>query len=166
MDAPSLRPLDEDDWLVLRELRLRALEDSPDSFGPTLASTVEQPESYWRAWAKGRGRLQTFGAWSEGEPVALISAGIRDGVGHLAALWVAPEARGGGLAVDLMNAACAWLLARGCTRIELEVTEGNPASQIYKRLGFEFTGAKQPLREGSPLFEATMARETATPGTA
>jgi ribosomal protein S18 acetylase RimI-like enzyme len=162
MDAPALRPLDEDDWRVLRELRLRALEDSPDSFAPPLASALEQPESYWRAWAKGRGRLQAFGAWAGGEPVGLISAGIRDGVGHLGALWVAPEARGRGLAVGLMNAACAWLQARGCARVELEVTEGNPASEIYRRLGFEFTGAKQPLREGSPLFEATMARERPT----
>ena len=163
MDTPSLRPLDEDDWLVLRELRLRALEDSPDSFGPPLASALAEPESYWRAWAKGRGRLQAFGAWSAGEPVGLISAGIRDGVGHLGALWVAPEARGRGLAVELMNTACDWLQARGCSRIELEVTQGNPAAEIYRRLGFEFTGAKQPLRDGSPLFEATMARERPTP---
>jgi hypothetical protein len=89
MDTPSFRALNEDDWRVLRELRLRALEDSPDAFGPPLASALEQPESFWRTWAKGRGRLQAFGAWAGGEPVALISAGIRDGVGHLGALWVA-----------------------------------------------------------------------------
>jgi len=162
MDAAfQVRPLTEDDWATLRELRLAALADSPDAFGPTVESALAQPESYWRAWAKGRpGRMQAFAAFSGPDPVGLISGGTpAEGLGHFGAVWVAPRARGTGLGRELVNVMCTWLAAHGCQRIELEVTDGNPAEHLYESLGFRRTGASHPLREGSPLSEVTMARD-------
>lgn len=167
--VPAIRPLLEDDWARLRELRLQALEDAPDSFGPTLESALAQDERYWRGWARGRpGRLQAWAAFAGDKTVGLVSGGIpgEPSVGHWGALWVAPEARGQGVARRLVETVCAWLEAQGCTRIELEVTDGNPAEHLYRSLGFERTGARKPLREGSPLFEVTMARDVPTRGTA
>ncbi len=164
MDLVSIRSTTEDDWPTVRELRLRALEDSPDSFGPSLAGALEQPESYWRAWARGRpGRLQAWIGQHTGEGAGLVSGSVDDGgAGHFGALWVAPELRGGGLGERLVDTVCTWLEDQGCTRIELHVTEGNPAERLYRRLGFTRTGGRYPLREGSPLFEVTMFREVGT----
>jgi ribosomal protein S18 acetylase RimI-like enzyme len=83
---------------------------------------------------------------------------MRDGVGKFGALWVAPGERGSGLGRRLVETACAWIEACGASRVELDVTEGNPAAALYERLGFVATGQRRPLRAGSPLFEATMAR--------
>lgn len=159
---PEIRPLTGSDWQLLRELRLRALADAPDSFGPTHAATVAEPEGLWRSWASGgNGRFQVLVAFQrEGEPSGLISCSFRDGgLGGLGALWVAPEVRGTGLGRQLMEIAIALLESRGCTRLELHVTDGNPAERLYERLGFSRTGARHPLREGSLLFEVTMVRE-------
>ncbi len=165
-----IRELAEADWELLRGLRLRALEDSPDAFGPSLESAIVQPESYWQRWAAGRpGRAQAWGAFLGDEAVGLISGGFpHAGVGHLGALWVAPGARRSGLAARLLNEAAAWVERHGGHRVEFEVTDGNPAEQLYVRLGYRRTGAKKPLREGSDLSEVTMGRDLrrVTPETA
>ena len=146
------------------------MEDSPDSFGPSLESALVQPESFWRHWAAGRpGRAQAWAAFRSDEPIALISGGFpHEGVGHLGALWVAPDDRGKGLAARLLDAAATWVERNGGYRVEFEVTDGNPAEQLYLRLGYQRTGEQKPLREGSDLFEVTMARDlrSTTPGTA
>jgi GNAT superfamily N-acetyltransferase len=160
----ELRPIVEFDWQLLREIRLRALLDSPDSFGPTYEATVAEPESLWRRWASGaEGRFQVIVALdTTGNATGLISCSVREsGAGGLGALWVAPEVRGMGLGRELMRAGIAWLESHGCGRIELHVTDGNPAESLYESLGFSRTGARHPLREGSPLFEVTMSRELA-----
>ncbi len=110
MDELQILPLTEDDWETLKALRLAALADAPDSFGPTVESAREQPESYWRGWARSRaGRLQAWAAFRGREPVGLISAGVpHEAVGHLGALWVAPAERGAGLAARLLEVAAAW----------------------------------------------------------
>jgi hypothetical protein len=44
-----LRRLSPDDWLLWREVRLRALEDSPDAFGATLSEWGAAGEDRWRS---------------------------------------------------------------------------------------------------------------------
>lgn len=56
-------------------------------------------------------------------------------------LAVAPEARGTGLGRALMDAAEAWLRARGCAKIQLMVREDNAAALgFYDALGLERQG--------------------------
>ena len=74
------------------------------------------------------------------------------GVGHLYAMWVAPDARGAGVGRALVDAVVAWARARGCDRLVLSVTETNEgARRFYEACGFADTGERQPLREGSAL---------------
>ena len=156
-----IRPLSAAEAPLLRELRLRALQDSPDSFGPAYDDALLEKDAYWESWASGGGgRFQAFAAFdAAGTPIGLVSASARGaGVGGFGALWVAPEARGSGLGREMVEAACAWAADRGCTRIEMSVTDGNPAERLYESLGFARTGERHPLRPGSPLVEVTMAR--------
>jgi GNAT superfamily N-acetyltransferase len=157
----QIRRLTAADADLLREIRLRALSDSPDSFGPTLEEASRQPASYWERWAGGGdGRFHVFVALDDlGAAVGLVSGSIRPSTdGAFGALWVDPAARGTGLGRQLVEAVCRELESLGCRRIELSVTDGNRAEWLYETLGFARTGARKPLREGSPLFEVTMAR--------
>lgn len=155
----------ENDWEAVRDLRLRALADAPDAFGATLDDARARPERYWRSWARGNERLQAWLARDGHRPRGLLSSGISsEGTGMLGALWVDPAARGQRLGERLLLRGCEWLTKQGCTRLELHVTEGNPARAIYTKLGFELAGARTPLREGSELFELTMARPALAPG--
>ncbi|MGE3074624.1 MAG: N-acetyltransferase family protein [Dehalococcoidia bacterium] len=167
MPGIQIRPLGDSDWEILRELRLSALKDSPDSFGPTHESALAQDEAYWRRWAAGRpGRLQAWGAFEGARPVGLISAGVAaERAAHCGALWVSPSARRSGLGRQLLETVMEWASRNGCERLEFEVTEGNPAETLYRSMGFRRTGARHPLREGSVLEEVTMGIDL-TPGSA
>jgi ribosomal protein S18 acetylase RimI-like enzyme len=158
----EIRAATQVDWEILRDLRRAALQDSPDSFGPTFEMARTLVEEDWRSWAAGRaGMSQAFIAFEGARPVGLVSGGRNPGQGtaHWGALWVAPSARKVGLGKQLAETVCAWLEAAGATHIELEVTDGNPAERLYESLGFVRTGASKPLRDGSELREVTMARD-------
>jgi RimJ/RimL family protein N-acetyltransferase len=159
----EIRPARPTDAPLLRELRLRALRDSPDSFGPTFEQAAAEPEEYWERWAGGAdGRFHVFLAFDgDGAPLGLVSGSVRQpGLGGFGALWVSPAARGSGLGRRLVETVCTRLEELGCRRITLSVTDGNPAERLYESLGFARTGERHPLRDGSPLFEVTMARES------
>jgi hypothetical protein len=46
-DLMHLRRLEPHEVGLHRELRLRALQDAPDSFGETFADVAARPSSYW-----------------------------------------------------------------------------------------------------------------------
>jgi ribosomal protein S18 acetylase RimI-like enzyme len=151
--------LDENDWAVFREIRLRSLLDSPDAFGSTYGEESSQTERAWRDWAAGRWRGGTAvvfaGLGPAGEVVGTATGAEFDaepGVGHLYAMWVAPEARRAGLGRELVDAVAGWARARRCNRLVLRVTETNePARRLYAACGFVETGIREPLREGSEM---------------
>ena len=45
----SIRRLDGHEWRAYRDLRLRALADSPDAFGSTLERERDRPDAEWAA---------------------------------------------------------------------------------------------------------------------
>lgn len=142
-----------EDWAEFREIRLRALGDSPDSFGMTLAGALTQTEDAWRS------RLDTT------DPILLVREGgvaVAMGGGWAPAeqpgrmmiwgMWTAPEARGRGHGRAIVRHLLAWGRAHEITDVTLHVTEGNDgARRLYEQCGFRSTGEWEPLREGSPL---------------
>jgi ribosomal protein S18 acetylase RimI-like enzyme len=150
----GIRELQEHEWLLLRELRLRALRDSPDSFSPLAEDVAREADDYWQRGARlfASGPAALLVAEREGRAVGLISATAAGETGYIGAMWLEPAARGAGLGRALLDAACAALRARGCARLALTVTETNaPAIALYQRAGFALTGESKPLRPGSPL---------------
>ncbi|HEX8784997.1 MAG TPA: GNAT family N-acetyltransferase, partial [Telluria sp.] len=82
------------------------------------------------------------------------------GVVNLFQMWVAPEARGRGVAAALLQDAIAWARSIGAQRIRLGVVGGNEAAaRLYARAGFRDVGAPAPLRPGSAALEQTMQLE-------
>ena len=159
----TTRALRADEGMLLKRLRLDALKESPDSFSPTWEEVSAHDDDYWVAAAQriaGSPDIEIFIAEDEGEPVGLVSGEVdSEGVGHIGAMWASPMVRGKGVGRQLMNTVMTFLVQRGCTRVELSVTETNRvAINLYRNLGFHFTGLEVPLREGSNLMNLTMAR--------
>jgi GNAT superfamily N-acetyltransferase len=123
--------------LRLRAIRLRALADSPDAFGDTLAAaSARAPEE----WAKQVADLPTFVAVVDGEDAGMVRAArdSRDASSAwLLSMWVAPAHRRRGIGARLIGEVVAWARAQGCRRILLEVADENPSAiALYASQGF------------------------------
>ena len=160
-----IRQLSETDWETLREIRLRALDDSPDAYGRTYAHEKAHTEDVWRERASGglAGPPSiSLIAESDGRSVGMAGSRVRphdEQIADLFAMWVAPQARGRGIAAALVEHICTWAAATGCHEVHLSVTEGNNAAvRLYERSGFEPTGEREPLRESSDLWMAYMRK--------
>ena len=154
----EIRPLRADEVEQYRTLRLRALERAPNAFGTVYANAAAQTPEQWTAFVE----RFTGGTWSD-LLVAASDAGLHGitrvyidehdsrlaGVGHM---WIDEDRRGSGLAAGLLASAERWALDRSATVMRLWYTEANEAARrAYERAGFAETGARQPLRDGSPL---------------
>jgi GNAT superfamily N-acetyltransferase len=162
-DAPTIRAFTADEWRVYRDLRLRALADSLDAFGSTLAAEEGRPEAEWARRLVSHGDAR----WSlplvaevPGEPIGLAWGRIETSAPEVAALyqmWVAPSHRGVGVGRMLLEAVIAWARTRNAAYLDLGVTCGkSPARHLYERAGFQPRGAPQPLRPGSQLLGQLM----------
>src|SRR5689334_23740803 len=148
----AVRQLRPQEWRLWRDLRLRALADAPEAFGETLAEARAKGDDSWQARAAARPDTAPLVAERDGAPVGMAVAVIDadDPVrADLYAMWVAPEARRGGLARALVDAALRWARGRAALELTLGVAEGNePAYALYRGCGFHDTGARRLLREG------------------
>ncbi len=132
----------------LRALRLKSLASDPDAFGSTHAHELGYPSERWEQWAADseHGTSQrTFVAVTEPDDwrgIAVVR--LQDdapGVAALYGMWVAPEARGRGVARRLCDACAAWSAEHGCRELRLWVEAGNHSAQrAYEAAGFEATG--------------------------
>jgi ribosomal protein S18 acetylase RimI-like enzyme len=152
------------DWRVLRELRLRALADSPEAFATTLEEASSRTEDEWAAATRATAESSDAVSWiveRDGVPIGQAFSRIRgdDSVAGISAMWVAPEGRGLGVAAALIDAAEAWGRSKGCTTVTLFVAEGNDAAlRRYEGSGYRPTGFEKPLREGSAISCSELAK--------
>ncbi|WP_040788447.1 GNAT family N-acetyltransferase [Massilia niastensis] len=151
------------EWPAYREIRLRSLADSPDAFGSTLAAEQAYgPDTWERRLAKAEvsGIDCPLAAELDGRLVGLIWAKVDAGDASLVNLfqmWVAPEARGRGVAAALLHAALQWARERDARAVRLGVNCANGAAlRLYARAGFLDTGVREPMRPDSGLVEQTM----------
>lgn len=142
-----VRPIRENEWQELRDLRLRALADSPSAFGETLESAKQSDETEWRRLARGAVDSRNFVALRD-ECFVGMTALFVDGVqrGQLVAVWVAPEGRGHGIGAALIKDAVDFARSIHLTSVYLWVNcDNEPARMLYEKLGFRATGVEQPL---------------------
>src|SRR5579875_524258 len=160
----DVKPIGADEGLIYRDLRLRALADSPDAFGDTLEHALGTPRETWieraREIAADGGHEQLFIARDNGIPCGTTYVRMASGVARIYAMWVDPAFRRRGIASGLLATATAWAENRGATLLELWVTAGNDgAARLYERAGFQLTGRQDALRPGSKLKIHEMARQ-------
>jgi RimJ/RimL family protein N-acetyltransferase len=139
-----VRRASTEDWQQLRELRLRALADSPDAFLTTLDEARARTDSEWREWA------ESTVVFVDDEFTGMAGGFVQeDGIPMLIGMWVTPERRGTGLAEALARAVIEWARGLGAPRIVLWVVIGNVAAErFYERIGFAPTGVELEMRNG------------------
>jgi GNAT superfamily N-acetyltransferase len=154
----EIRRVHPDEWRELRELRLEALQDSPDAFWTRYEEAIERTDADWREWTT----FPCHVAVEDGRLVGMVAAFADEedaGTADLIAMFVTPDARGRGIGAALVDAQLAWARAEGFARMRLMVNvERGPAFRLYERCGFTDTGERTQLREG-PHALATMVRD-------
>ncbi len=160
------RRIGRDEWPAYRDVRLRALRESPDAFGSTFEIERARPDHIWASRvseASCSGADAPFFAVDEGQVCGLAWCKLdpRDpGLANIFQMWVAPELRGRGAGRELLEAALAWARDKGVRRVRLGVTVGNSSAYfLYTGLGFVPVGGPEPLRESSSLMVQYMERE-------
>ena len=135
-----IRYTTEQDWIVLKELRLAALLESPTAFGVTHASAAANSEAQWRDRAAARGPATYLLAFDGGTPLGMVGGVVSAALEfNLIAMWVKPEHRGSGAAAALVDAMKAHAQAQGHTRVVLDVApENRRAAAFYQKRGFAF----------------------------
>jgi ribosomal protein S18 acetylase RimI-like enzyme len=153
-----VRELEGDEWRLWRELRLSALQDSPEAFGMTYEAQARMDDETWEHLVTDRATdpsIASFIAETEGTPIGMAVCRLdpdHPTVAHVFAMWVAPVARRKGAGRALVDACTRWARSKDATEVELQVTEGNEAAiALYRTSGFIDTGRREPLREGSEL---------------
>ena len=158
-----IRELEGHEWALFRELRLRALAESPNAFARTLAEARDQTDAYWVQLTESvtpGGQVMLI-AEAEGRPMGLAFGLFdkeRPKTGHVGGMWVEPAARWEGAGRALLEAAIAWGRSRELDRLELWVTEENvAATRLYERAGFTDTGRRDTLPSNRTLQIVQMA---------
>jgi ribosomal protein S18 acetylase RimI-like enzyme len=143
----QIRRLTPADARVFQTLRLAALNESPSAFSSSFEEEKNFPVSLIEERLAVKADRGSFGAFEDGCLIGYVALG-REGkvkLEHKALIWglyVAPEARGKGIARALMNEAL-WLAnsVPGIKQINLSVNANNAAAiQLYESLGFQAFG--------------------------
>src|SRR6478672_2219661 len=161
--TPAIRAARADEWGRWRETRLRMLRDDADFFSTRYDDMVREPDKMWRDWvgeAAVGDQKTLFVADEDDRWLGVVGAFVRVNPREvqLISMWVDPQARGRGIARDLIRAVATWAGDRGATTVVLFVQEANePARQLYERAGFTQTGDRAPASAGRSAFKLVLA---------
>jgi GNAT superfamily N-acetyltransferase len=158
------RRVPREEWERVRELRLRALADAPDAFASTLERERHLGQAGWIDWIEGwEGATNVMFVAERDEGWIGMALGSRTGDepdAHLYGMWVEPAWRARGVGAALVERVLSWARSWGARSVILAVTETNMgAATFYEHLGFEDTGEREPLSEGTELRVRKMRRE-------
>jgi len=162
MPEINIRTFFPQEWKSYKELRLRALADSPEAFGSTLAEEEKRSDSAWKSRLVGGDSSLNFPlvAEADGEMIGLAWGRIEEAdpdLAYLYQMWVAPSHRGLGVGELLLKRVIAWAGEKNVIYLELGVTvRESSALRLYTHLGFKSAGEAEPLRPGSVLLCQSM----------
>lgn len=157
MTAITVRVLGDDDWQIYRDIRLAALEESPDAFAASREQEQSFDEDFWRQRV---GRSRRLVAERDSKPVGVVSVGDvidtedvdEDGddtevVAEIFGLWVTPDLRGKGVAWQLVEAGVQQARAEQRDHVVYWVgTDNGRAVAFASSYGFRPTDARRPMR--------------------
>ena len=145
------------DWAILRDLRLRALSDSPSAFASTYERERTLTDDEWRERLIRKGRVSLIAFWGD-QPVGIAGGFVEyPGCAQVVSMWVVPDARGRGVGDALVDEVLRWARELDVAEVRLWVTGGNDvAERLYARHGFERNGQVQPLPSNPGIDEIGM----------
>ncbi|NIE96237.1 GNAT family N-acetyltransferase [Acinetobacter sp. Tr-809] len=139
-DELVVRLITEEDWKILKTVRLESLLDSPDVFAVNYATAEKYSESEWRDRASQNFQNQYILAIKGNRAIGIIGA-TQNAVHefNVIAMWVNPMFRGRGIADLLISAIKNLAISKGHSRIVLSVSPRNErAVCLYARHDFVF----------------------------
>jgi len=148
MSDITVRALGADDWEQYRTVRLVALQESPDAFVASHADEAGEGEEFWRARMERSTRLI---AERDGRPLGIASVGAaredQPEASQLFGLWVHPDARGTGVATELVRAGARTAAEAGKRQLLYWVgTDNGRAVAFASGFGFRPTAERRPMR--------------------
>ena len=156
----TVRPLRADEWRDLRDVRLRALRDSPAAFTTTAAEAERHPDEYWSDRAVKAALGDGWGIFLARDAadlavgmVSVVDVPDRPRVVELIQMWVDPSQRKRSVGAQLVEAVVEWG-ARRADRMRVGAASDNHAAiALYTRCGFLPTGEELPF-DGRPGISA------------
>jgi ribosomal protein S18 acetylase RimI-like enzyme len=150
--------------MLFKDVRLRALQDTPTAFSSTYAKESQLTDADWvaRAAQWTNERSATYLAMDAEIPCGIASGMLdKDDAkrAHLLSMWVAPTHRRSGIGRKLVKAIIDWSRAHGVCTLQLIVTSNNDnAIKFYEHLEFVLTGKTAPYRNDPALNDLEMNR--------
>ena len=163
----DIRRLGSGDDALLRDVRLRALEDAPFAFSSWHAREVALDSAFWTARVAESEIARTgaiFAALDAGRSVGMAGGFLPDDAHADAVLWgmwVEPSARRRGIGRELLDAVASWAREAGAQRLGLALAQdeaSRPAAALYRTLGFAQTGESEPLESNPSSSALVMSR--------
>ncbi|MFG2904462.1 GNAT family N-acetyltransferase [Kitasatospora sp. NPDC048286] len=176
-----IRRVRAEEWQSLRDLRLEALQDpvAAVAFLETYELAVTKPDEFWQdrvtRAATSPDVAQLVAQTQDGRLLGSMTGVVERSGGegalggdvieveqvHVVGVYVRPQARGTGLARDLIRAVQDWawsLTEPRIERVRLFVHEDNPrAEAMYRKAGFEPSGVALPVPGGGAGREIELA---------
>ncbi len=152
----SIKRTTRDDVELFREVRLKALKDSPDSFGQKYEEEIVKPLHYWQDLVdkvSPSSKNVAFLLFDTNKPIGIIFGFDKESQkGSFGGMWIDPDYRKQGLASKLVEKILDWAKGRGLKKMKLWNVDGNEAAEkLYRKYGFQPTGKQKPL-ESNPKF--------------
>jgi ribosomal protein S18 acetylase RimI-like enzyme len=159
-----IEPITRHNAMIFKEVRLRALQDTPSAFGSTYAKESQLTDEEWvqRATQWSGPTSTSYLAMEMAMPCGLV-AGFLDREEatrtHLISMWVSPTHRRLGVGRLLVESVLSWARDKQAMTLWLMVTCNNSvAIRFYEQLGFTMTGRTEPYPNDPSLFEYEMFR--------
>ena len=148
------------EWEKLRDIRTRAIIDSPQAFGDTLEKTQARQEDEWRSWATG---ANVYAIEDNGKYIATVTLrkGSSSSEAVINGVWTDPDYRGKGLSTKLFNEVFIQAKKMNLEKLTLMVNVNQVAAyNSYLKLGFitKETLPNQLMGDGNRYDEFVMEK--------
>lgn len=154
----GIRYLSPEDYQVLRQIRLEALETDPDAFGALHADAFRRTDEEWRDWLLNvivPGRKNIVVAEEEEVPIGMCGFGLSDEdpeTGFLWGMFVSRNHRQKQCGETLLKEAEDWLSANDGKKIKACVAAPNESAiRFYRKNGYMIGPASGTLRPSSSI---------------
>ena len=167
-DIITIQRIRPEEGLVLRELRLRSLADSPSAFGQDPHEAMARPANEWHrsALQSSHGQSRTWLLARRGDdPIGLVQGRRRHpSTLLLFSMWVEPESRRLGVGERLISELEAWAWRWQASETVLWVLHRNhPALDFYRELGFDVLETGVDAEAGTRYGALAMRRAIGAP---